>query len=532
MNTVKSLGAMLDCSRDAVYTKETLKEFFALLSEMGYTNVQLYTEDTFEVEGEPYFGYLRGRYSKSELKELDRFASENGLELIPCIQTLAHLGGITRWDEYRPYTDIDDILLIGEERTYTLIENMFRTCSECFTSRRINIGMDEAHMVGLGKYLDKHGFTDRLTLLSKHLRRVLSIAKKYGFRPMMWSDMFFRLVNGGTYGTGGKNELPENIESLVPEGIDLIYWDYDGKDEAHYTSMISAHRKLRRNVVFAGGVWSWSGFVPDNDFAIQVSEAAMRACIAEGVEDVFFTCWKDDGAESSLFSSLPALMCAAEFARGNFDRESIAAKFYQITGISFEDFMSIGKMNLKKENILANPCKYMLYSDPFLGIFDLTVREEKQTFADIAKDLQNLSGGTFGYMFDTLSALCRVMEIKYTVGVKTRAAYGKRDKNALIGIIEDYKELEKRLLDFYEKFRTQWVRECKQNGFEKHDIRIGGLLLRIRDCYRILRDYCDGKIAGIAALEERILLFRPNELPGEVTYHNDWLSTAMIKPKM
>ena len=104
MNTIKSLGAMLDCSRDAVYTKETLKEFFALLSEMGYTNVQLYTEDTFEVKGEPYFGYLRGKYSKSELKELDRFASENGLELIPCIQTLAHLGGITRWDEYRPYT--------------------------------------------------------------------------------------------------------------------------------------------------------------------------------------------------------------------------------------------------------------------------------------------------------------------------------------------------------------------------------------------------------------------------------------------
>ena len=72
----------------------------------------------------------------------------------------------------------------------------------------------------------------------------------------------------------------------------------------------------------------------------------------------------------------------------------------------------------------------MLYSDPFLGIFDLTVREEKQTFADIAKDLQNLSGGTFGYMFDTLSALCRVMEIKYTLGVKTRAAYEKRDKKA------------------------------------------------------------------------------------------------------
>ena len=83
-----------------------------------------------------------------------------------------------------------------------------------FASRRINIGMDEAHMVGLGKYLDKHGFTDRISLLSEHLRRVLSIAKKYGFRPMMWSDMFFRLAGGGVYGTEGKNELPENVSRL------------------------------------------------------------------------------------------------------------------------------------------------------------------------------------------------------------------------------------------------------------------------------------------------------------------------------
>ena len=99
-------------------------------------------------------------------------------------------------------------------------------------------------------------------------------------------------------------------------------------------------------------------------------------------------------------------------------------------------------------------------------------------------------------------------------------------------IIGDYKELEKRVFEFYEKFRLQWRRECKQNGFEKHDIRIGGMLLRIRDCYRILQDYCDGKIAEIAALEEKILPFRPNDLPGECTYYNDWMSTAMIKPKM
>ena len=48
MKTDKLLGVMLDCSRDAVYTVETLKNYFRLLKKMGYNSVQLYTEDTYE----------------------------------------------------------------------------------------------------------------------------------------------------------------------------------------------------------------------------------------------------------------------------------------------------------------------------------------------------------------------------------------------------------------------------------------------------------------------------------------------------
>ena len=113
------LGVMIDCSRDAVYSVEALKRYFALLHGMGYTYVQLYMEDVYAPDGEPYFGYLRGRYTKAELKELDAAARENGLELVPCIQTLAHLGGIARWQTYRDSCiDLDDILLVGEERPY------------------------------------------------------------------------------------------------------------------------------------------------------------------------------------------------------------------------------------------------------------------------------------------------------------------------------------------------------------------------------------------------------------------------------
>ena len=68
-----------------------------ILSALGYNFIRLYTEDTYEVDGEPYFGYMRGRYSREEIREMDAYAASKGIELIPCIQTLAHLNSIFRY---------------------------------------------------------------------------------------------------------------------------------------------------------------------------------------------------------------------------------------------------------------------------------------------------------------------------------------------------------------------------------------------------------------------------------------------------
>ena len=45
MKQIKSLGVMIDCSRNGVYQVATLKKLFLLLAKMGYNYVQLYTED-------------------------------------------------------------------------------------------------------------------------------------------------------------------------------------------------------------------------------------------------------------------------------------------------------------------------------------------------------------------------------------------------------------------------------------------------------------------------------------------------------
>src|SRR5699024_11357368 len=91
---------------------------------------------------------MRGRYSEDELKELDDYANQFGIELIPCIQTLAHLEEFLKWDAAYHYKDTRGALLLESEQTYELLENMISSVSRPFRSKRIHIGMDEAEEVG------------------------------------------------------------------------------------------------------------------------------------------------------------------------------------------------------------------------------------------------------------------------------------------------------------------------------------------------------------------------------------------------
>ena len=102
----KRFGVMLDASRNTVMKPEQVKEFALMMKRFGYNMLQLYTEETYEIPGEPYFGYLRGRYSQAELKDIVSYCESIGMEMIPCIQTLAHLPTIFRWGPYRAIHDI------------------------------------------------------------------------------------------------------------------------------------------------------------------------------------------------------------------------------------------------------------------------------------------------------------------------------------------------------------------------------------------------------------------------------------------
>ena len=282
----KIFCAMIDCSRNGVMKVSQVFKFIDYLSKMGYNSLMLYTEDTFLVDDEPMFGYLRGSYSHEELIEIVNYGEAKGIEVIPCIQTLAHLNAIFKWNlEYGKINDFNDILLIGEERTYELIENIFKSIRKCFKSNLVHIGMDEAHMVGLGKYLDKHGYHNRFEILSMHLKKVVEIADKYNFSPMMWSDMYFRMQSNGNY-YNPNIVIDDELINQIPENVSLVYWDYHNTNQKVYEDMLDTHKKFNRDVWFAGGVWSWVGFTPGTSHTEYTLNNAMEVCRKKDIQNI------------------------------------------------------------------------------------------------------------------------------------------------------------------------------------------------------------------------------------------------------
>jgi hypothetical protein len=56
-----TVAIFLDMSHNGVMTVSALRDFISLSSKMGYNAVMLYMEDVYPLDGEPYFGYMRGR---------------------------------------------------------------------------------------------------------------------------------------------------------------------------------------------------------------------------------------------------------------------------------------------------------------------------------------------------------------------------------------------------------------------------------------------------------------------------------------
>ncbi|QAR34640.1 beta-N-acetylhexosaminidase [Latilactobacillus curvatus] len=481
----EQLIAMLDVARNGVATVAMLKQYIHKIAGMGYTELWLYLEDLFEVPEEPYFGRGRGRYSQQELHEVALYGERFGVTVVPAIQTLAHMHNALKWDAHHAVRDTADTLLVGASETRTFIEHIVRAATEPFITNRIHIGMDEAYQLGRGAYLDKNGFTDQETLILEQLKMVVEVTESMGLEPYMWSDLWFTFASP-------KHEMYDPDVHFTPEfkaslpKVGQVYWDYYHEDEATYTSRLAQHFELSDDVVFAGGIWTWSALAPDQSKMLATVEAGLNAAKKAQVKQVIATMWFDDGSEVPISTGWYGLQAFAAYQYHDQVTPAIIDRDFELTqGEKPTFYQALDRFDNFTEGANTdadNVSKLVLYEDLLLQRYAANFEQVDmvQQWQQLAQQLGQTS----------LSAANRLMGVYYQQLARTlidkvlalqaisqlRAA----DAGFELGesAIEAIRQFKQSLIRLAPLARQVWHQQRRGNGYEIMDIRLGGQLMR------------------------------------------------------
>ncbi|KAJ1945936.1 hypothetical protein GGF37_001444 [Kickxella alabastrina] len=526
----ETLALMIDCSRNGVLCVKSIFAMLRNMALMGFNMLQLYTEDTYKVADEPFFGYLRGGYTQQELRTVDDYAYSMGIEVVACIQTLGHLGQILQWPRYAGIRDTNEVVLSRLPETYALLEKLIATVSAPLRSRRIHIGMDEAYGVGEGRFRTLFGAQEGTAIFVEHLGRVNDICKRHGLRPMLWSDMLFCLAakNNALYAYYDQTNSPASalakVEGIPPD-VDLVFWDYYHTAPEIYTRKIQQHRELGcANPWMASGAWTWTRFWCHLPFSFESNRASLVAAKSlEGrVSSFMLTIWGDEGNECDFFSALPVMLYAgnhAYTAKPEIDVDFMENTFAAICGGSLGDWMHASRIDeIPQADTLhiraqlpSNMSKWVLWEDPMLSFMspqyetlDLEVHftEIADRLLDCALSSTN-SGmsavpngtATVRYPLNRLlrmpGLLARVLELKCNLRAKLVGPYRAENHEALLQVAETrLRPLIEAQRELWLYHRSRWHRIYKPFGWETLELRYGGLTARLQTMYDRIVAYC------------------------------------------
>ena len=509
-------GPMFDASRNSVLSVATVKKLLNKTALMGLNMFMLYTEDTYEVKEYPYFGHMRGKYTAAEIKELDAYALSLGIELIPCIQCLSHLGTGLQWECTSGIKDVYDTLLIGEEKTYEFIDTLLKNISEMFTSKRIHVGLDEAFFIGCGEYITKNGKGEqKIRLMSYHIHRVYELCQKYDFKPMMWSDM---LLGGGDIEGGGAEGSSGDVIKGVPDGMQQVCWVYTLEEKQKFLDYIAKQASFP-NLAFCGAVFTYLSYFPSFK-QTKANLTGIEAAIESGIKDLIISVWNNEAA-CPLVTALYGMQLYAEVDYTGEKASKRADEFFEfICGVSTDDLCILEKADDPAgAGLPSNASRFMMFNDPLVGIIDkhikgVDTRKYYTELYDYARSVRRECDPLFAPTFELFDAVVYALILKADFGVRLKDAYDKKDVDALRVLYNESFDLENRMKALRETHFKSWMFYNKAAGFEIYDLYYGAIIARCSSLrYHLERFFEDSTYVIEELAEERQYLWNVSNLP-------------------
>ncbi len=520
-------GVMLDASRGGVPTVDYLKGRLVGLALLGFNRFCLYTEDTYEVDGEPLIGYNRGRYSKDELRGLSVFAAELGIEMFPCIQTLGHLEQILKYERYADMRDTKRVLNVRFDEVRGFVGKLIAEAAVPYESRLIHIGMDEPWGLGRGEAFVEGVPIEPLELYSEQVAMVAEICAELGLKPIMWGDVVLGRSGGRSMSDAEKAALPENM------GFD--YWNYYSESAEDYERDIAAFAKVGRMPLFSPGIHAWNRFFPDWELTKRTASVGMLAALDGGVEGFLATIWGDDGSEALFGYVEPLVAWLAGAARGEEDGDTWLARAEAILGVSPEwiDIVkSIEAVDADTRGEGHLSAKALFYDDPLMGAATRLLSDPVGVAAEFARISQNAAevaeampreGGKANYL-DVASRFMRIISRKIELIASAASLYGKGD-NVGVGKLERTAlELAEEVRDFRGLYAALWRGERKPFGLEIVEGRLAALEARLETMASRMSAFATSAISSIEEFDEP----PPSELiADDLKFHARMVSRCM-----
>ena len=483
-------GVMLDVSRGKVPSLETLKHVVDRCVRLKLNVLMLYVEHVFRFRRHPRIGAGCSPLDAETLLELDAYAAERFVELVPSLQSLGHMDHVLELPEYGQLAETPRkwTLSPAEPGSYELLSDLYDEYLPNFRSRLFNANCDESFDLGVGKSAARNRELGPGGVFLEHVRRVRDLAGAHGKRTMIWADMV--------------HAHPERIAEIDRDLLLLDWWyeaDFDYERVARFA-------QAGLDFWVCPGTSSWNCLFPRVENSFANIERWADAGRRHGAKGLLVTDWGDFGHYNLLGGSWLAYAWAAEQAWGgraqrrDFDRAFGRCLFGEASGAAARLQRGLGGIHAAGFRIFnGSPLQYVFFDDLGDAFFVQGTRAAtlQRSLRRLKRAREQLASQPAAFGSDELTRLDTTWAADASIFAAEKALAGlewlawrrqpsRLDARGRRRLARELTRLAKTQAGLGRELRRLWLRRSKLSDFELTRRRIARSVASLRRAARAL----------------------------------------------
>ncbi len=277
---------LVDLSRGRVPRPGALRKLVDLAAALKYNQLTFNIEHVFPCPARPEIGKGHDPLTPDDLADLDQYAHERCVEIIPFQQSLGHMRGILSLPGYRGLAFDKELLWSldpSNDKIYEVLSDLYDAQINATRSSMFHAGCDEPFDILKNFEPARWGGRTPGRVISDHLTRLHQMLSQKGRTMMAWADAVL--------------SQPEALP-LLPDDLVLCIWMYGSGDlegPEHYRKSIEPVAERGLPFYACTSSWSLMKLFPD----LAVMRANHDSFIPEakrlGAMGAMITVWGDMG---------------------------------------------------------------------------------------------------------------------------------------------------------------------------------------------------------------------------------------------